>query len=57
VLDRSLGIRREIGDKPGFPNALNKIGQIYQSDGKFEEALANYERSYEIRRRGQARRI
>jgi hypothetical protein len=34
-----------LGDRYGEPQALGNLGNVYADQGRFEDAIANYERS------------
>ncbi len=46
---RSLDIRREIGDKRGIASSLNNIGLIYVERNNYTKALDNYMQSLKIK--------
>ena len=48
LLEQSLAIRREIGDRAGEAVTLNNISQIYDAWGRYEEALKLLEQSLAI---------
>jgi CHAT domain-containing protein len=50
VYEQSLTITREIGDRAGEAQTLNNIGVVYESLGKYPEAIAQYEASLAITR-------
>ena len=49
-LERSLAIRREIGDRMGEAQAANNLADAYQALGRTEEALELYRRALELNR-------
>ncbi|MBN4071025.1 tetratricopeptide repeat protein [Crocinitomix catalasitica] len=46
--NRSLKVRKRIGDKEGVANCLNNIGIIYRNQGDFASAIYYYTRSLAI---------
>ena len=49
-LERSLAIRREIGDRVGEAQAANNLADAYHWLGRRDEALALYRRALELNR-------
>jgi tetratricopeptide (TPR) repeat protein len=49
-LERSLAIRREIGDRMGEAQAANNLADAYQRLGRTDEALDLYRRALELNR-------
>ena len=50
LLEQSLAIQQEIGDRKGEAVTLNNIAQIYDAWGRYEEAFKLLEESLAIRR-------
>ena len=48
LLEESLTIRKEIGNKYEIANTLNRFGIIKHAEGKLDEALAFYEESRQL---------
>jgi tetratricopeptide (TPR) repeat protein len=51
AFDRSLAIRREIGDRAGEGATLNNLSQIYKARGDYDQALRYLEQSLKIQRK------
>ncbi len=49
-MERSVAIRREIGDKAGLAGTLNALGLVAQSRGDLDEAMRLYEDGLAIQR-------
>src|SRR5260370_27489879 len=49
-LERSLAIRREVGDHTGEAQAANNLADIYQRLGRTEEALGLLRRTLDLNR-------
>ncbi len=49
--DKSLVIRRKIGDVAGEGQTLNNLGIIYWNWGRYQEAVQYYEKALEIRKK------
>jgi tetratricopeptide (TPR) repeat protein len=43
-------ITQEIGDRNGIASSLNNLGNVYQSQGKYSEAIQSYQKSLAIKR-------
>jgi len=48
--NKSLEIKREIGNRAGEVGTLHQIGRVYEETNRFDEALENYKKSLEIER-------
>ena len=44
----ALKISEELGDKANMGSAYNNIGEIYNDQGNYEEALKNYLAGFEL---------
>lgn len=50
LLEESIALCRELGDKPGLALALNNLGPVALNQGEFDAARTCYEESLAIRR-------
>jgi len=48
--EESLGIKRELGDRPGIANSLNNLGLVAHDQGDYTSALSLYAESLAIMR-------
>jgi len=50
-LQPALEVARTLGDRHGEAQTLGNLGNVYQLQGRWEEAIANYEESLRIKRK------